>query len=233
MSRGITILDAPRVSYCGDQGLLLEAEGDLSLPTQERIWALNDIVVEWPDVVDTQPGMNSLLVLLRPGQGDPVEYSRKLLHAWGESPSRRRQGGLLEIGVVYGGEGGCDLSDVARYHRVDVTDVVRLHSAVDYTIFAPGTGPGFGYLFGLDPRLFIPRRKVPVMRKVGGVVSIAGAQAILGAPQKPNGAETSPTGWYVIGRAPDVPIPFDIARDPMSIVSLGDRIRFRIERIIK
>jgi len=74
---------------------------------------------------------------------------------------------------------------------------------------------------------------VPVMRKVGGVVSIAGAQAILGPPRKPDGADLGPTGWHVIGRAPDVPVAFDLARDPMSLVSLGDRIRFRVERIEK
>jgi allophanate hydrolase subunit 1 len=62
-------------------------------------------------------------------------------------------------------------------------------------------------------------------------VSIAGAQAILGSPRKANGADVQPTGWHVIGRAPDVPEPFDLARDPMSVVSMGDRIRFRVERI--
>jgi KipI family sensor histidine kinase inhibitor len=231
LSGRITILEEPRVTHCGDQGLLLEAEGDLALSTQERIWALNDRVLEWPGVLDTQPGMNSLLVLLDPDASDLVESTDRLLRAWKESRSATRRGRLLEIGVIYGGEGGSDLPDVARHHGIGIEDVVKLHSDAEYTIFAPGTGPGFGYLFGLNRRLFIPRRNVPVMRKVGGVVSIAGAQAILGAPKKPNGADVSPTGWYVIGRAPDVPVPFDIARDPMSIVSLGDRIRFRVERI--
>ncbi len=231
MSGRIAILAEPRVTHCGDQGLLLEAEGDLALPTQERIWALNDRVLEWPGVLDTQPGMNSLLVLLDPDESDLVESADKLLRAWKDCRSVARRGQLLEFGVVYGGEGGLDLPDVARYHGVAIEDVVKLHSDAEYTIFAPGTGPGFGYLFGLNRRLFIPRRDVPVMRKVGGVVSMAGAQAMLGVPRKPNGADVSPTGWHVIGRAPDVPMPFDFARDPMSIVSLGDRIRFRVERI--
>jgi KipI family sensor histidine kinase inhibitor len=231
LSNGITILESPRVSYCGDHGLLLEAEGDLALPTQERIWAVNEVVLGWTGVLDTQPGMNSLLVLIQTDLHDPVEYRDRLLRAWGESQSGRRPSKLLEVGVVYGGEGGGDLPDVARFHGVDIAEIVQLHSAAEYTIFAPGTGPGFGYLFGLDPRLFIPRRKMPVMRKVGGTVSIAGVQAILGGPKHPNAAATAPTGWHVIGRAHDVPVPFDIARDPMSIVSLGDRVRFRIERI--
>jgi allophanate hydrolase subunit 1 len=40
-----------------------------------------------------------------------------------------------------------------------------------------------------------------------------------------------PTGWYSIGEVPDVPVPFDLERDPVNLLSLGDRIRFRIERI--
>ncbi len=231
MSAGIAVLEKPRVTYCGDHGLLLEAEGDLTLPTQERIWALNAAVAEWPGVIDTQPGMNSLLVLLKTDDLDPAVYGDRLLRTWVETTGVRRPGKLMEVGVVYGGEGGCDLADVARYHRVDVAKIVKLHSDAEYTVFAPGTGPGFGYLFGLDPRLFIPRRKVPAMRKVGGIVSIAGAQAMLGSPRQANGPEMSPTGWHVIGRAPDVPSPFDMARDPMNLLSLGDRIRFRIERL--
>jgi len=233
VSGRITILKQPRVTYCGDQGLLLEAAGDLELATQERIWALNEQVLEWGGVLDTQPGMNSLLVLLDPDANDVTECRDRLLRAWKEVRSTARKGKLLEVGVVYGGEGGCDLVDVARYHRVDPAEIVKLHANAEYTIFAPGVSPGFGYLFGLDRRLFIPRRDVPVMRKVGGVVSIAGAQAILGPPRKPDGADLGPTGWHVIGRVPDVPVAFDLARDPMSLVSLGDRIRFRVERIEK
>ena len=108
MSGRINILAEPRVTHCGDQGLLLEAEGDLALPTQERIWALNDRVLEWQGVLDTQPGMNSLLVLLDPDKSDLVETADKLLRRWIETRSVTRRGRLLEIGVVYGGEGGID-----------------------------------------------------------------------------------------------------------------------------
>lgn len=231
MNRSVVVLNEPRVTLCGDQGILFEAEGVLALSTQERIWELNGVVSGWAGVIDTQPGMNSLLVLLDDDGPDAGGYTDRLLRAWQESRGGRRKGKLLEVGVVYGGEGGCDLAEVAHFHGIELARVVKLHAEAEYTVFAPGTGPGFGYLFGLDARLFIPRRKVPVMRKVGGIVSIAGAQAMLGSPRRENGSDMSPTGWYVIGRAQDVPVPFDIERDPMSFLSLGDRIRFRVERI--
>ncbi|WP_422035352.1 5-oxoprolinase subunit B family protein [Reyranella sp.] len=231
MNSGVIELSSPRVSLCGSAALLLDAEGPLSLPTQERIWRLGDIVLEWDGVVDVQAGMNSLLVVLDPLNADPAELSTRMLDLWPTIEAGRIAGRLLEVGVVYGGEGGQDLPDVAAYHRATPEAIVALHAAPEYVVFAPSVSPGFGYLFGLDPRLFTPRRKVPVMRPVGGGVSIGGAQSNLGKPYTPGGPTMNPTGWHTIGRAPEVPVPFDLANDPPNLLSLGDRIRFRIDRI--
>jgi len=233
MNSGVVVLAEPRVSLCGSAALLLDAEGPLALPTQERIWRLNDQVREWDGVVDAQPGMNSLLVALDPLNADPAALSERLLSVWNSTPAGWAAGREMEFGVIYGGDGGEDLPDVAAYHKVDIEAIVALHSAAEYVIFAPSVSPGFGYLFGLDPRLFTPRRKVPVMRRQGGVVSIGGAQANLGKPHAKGTPELNPTGWHVIGRAQDLPVPFDLALDPPNRVSLGDRIRFRVERIIR
>lgn len=233
MNSGVVILPEPRVSFCGSAALLLDAEGPLALPTQERIWRLSDRVRHWEGVVDVQPGMNSLLVVLDPLDADPAELSERLLEAWPTIEAGRIAGRLLEVGVVYGGEGGQDLPDVAAYHRLEPEAIVALHAAPEYVVFAPSVSPGFGYLFGLDPRLFTPRRKVPVMRPVGGGVSIGGAQSNLGKPYVEGGPTMNPTGWHTIGRAPRVPMPFDLAKNPPDLLSLGDRIRFRIDRIEK
>jgi 5-oxoprolinase (ATP-hydrolysing) subunit B len=231
MNSGIVVLAEPRVSLCGNAALLLDAEGPLALPTQERIWRLSDRVRGWDGVIDVQPGMNSLLVNLDASGADPAELSARLLGMWPTIKAGRIASKLLEIGVVYGGEGGQDLDDVAAFHQLEPAAIVALHAASEYVVFAPGATPGFGYLFGLDPKLFTPRRKVPVMRPIGGSVSIGGAQANLGKPHVAGRPPMQPTGWYSIGRAPDVPTPFDLAQDPPNLLALGDRIRFRIDRI--
>jgi 5-oxoprolinase (ATP-hydrolysing) subunit B len=231
MNSAIVVLAEPRVSLCGSAALLLDAEGPLALPTQERIWRLSDRVRGWNGVIDVQPGMNSLLVVLDPLDADPVGLSARLLKMWPTVEAGRIAGRLLEVGVVYGGEGGQDLPDVAAYHRLEPEAIVALHAGAEYVVFAPGVSPGFGYLFGLDPRLFTPRRKVPAMRPIGGSVSIGGGQSNLGKPKVAGGPAMQPTGWYAIGCAPDVPVPFDLAKDPPNLLSLGDRIRFRIDRI--
>lgn len=231
MNAGVVFLDQPRVSLCGSAALLLDAEGPLALPTQERIWRLGDRVRDWDGVIDAQPGMNSLLVVIDPVDADAEALSARLLEVWPTIEAGRIAGRLLELAVVYGGEGGEDLPHVAAHHRVEPEAVVALHAAAEYVVFAPSVSPGFGYLFGLDPRLFTPRRRVPAMRRVGGIVSIGGAQSNLGKPWTKGAPTVNPTGWHVIGRAQELPEPFDLSKDPPNLLSLGDRIRFRIERI--
>jgi KipI family sensor histidine kinase inhibitor len=231
MNIGVRDLDAPRVSLCGACALLLDAEGPLTLATQERIWRLGEAVRDWAGVADVQPGMNSLLVELDADTVEPETVRERLLAAWMVTRAGRPPGRLLEVAVVYGGASGMDLDDVAAHHGVDVETLVALHAAPDYVVFAPGVTPGFGYLFGLDPRLFTPRRKAPVMRDPDSNVSIGGAQSNLGAPRLGKPPTLGPTGWYSIGRAYDLPVPFDLARDPVSLLVPGDRIRFRVERV--
>lgn len=231
MNKGVVELAAPRVSLCGDAAVLLDAEGPLALPTQQRIWTLSETVSSWPGVIDTQPGMNSLLVVLHPVDSDPEAISARLMEAWLRTEAGRPAGRLLEVDVVYGGEWGMDLPEVSRILGMPIETIARLHAASEYTVFAPGVGAGFGYLFGLDPKLFTPRRQVPVMRPTNATIAIGGAQSNLRGPHDPRKPEMVPTGWYHIGRSTNVPVPFDLARDPCNLLALGDRVRFRIERI--
>ncbi len=231
MNTRVQTLSAPRITYCGSAALLFDAEGPLALPTQQRIWSLAKRVRDWPHVNDVQPGMNNLLIVIDPLQADAQAISDQVMAAWQVTEAGTALGKLLEVGVVYGGEEGMDLNDVAAHHRLSVDEIVRLHAAPEYVVFAPGVAPGYGYLFGLDPRLFIARRKVPVMRPIRGSVAIAGLQANLGSPRRPGGPTHTPTGWHQIGNVPDVPVPFDLSRSPPNLLDLGDRIRFRVERI--
>ncbi len=100
MNAGMVVLAEPRVSLCGSAALLLDAEGPLALPTQERIWRLSDRVRRWNGVIDVQPGMNSLLVVLDPLDADPAELSARLLEMWPTVEAGRIAVRLLEVGVV-------------------------------------------------------------------------------------------------------------------------------------
>ncbi len=231
MNKGLVTLREARVSLCGSAAVLLEADGELALSTQRRIWRLAEDARGWHGVDDVQPCMNNLLVVLDPVIADPEAMAERVLAAWYRTEPERAQGRLVEFGVVYGGEHGFDLPNVAAHHGVDIETVVALHAAAEYIVFAPGSSPGFGYLFGLDPRLFTPRHKVPGLRPVGGSVTLGGAQAGLGGPRRPGGPAMHTTGWHTIGCVPDIPVPFDLNRDPILLLPLGTRIHFRVERI--
>ena len=123
----------------------------------------------------------------------------------------------VEIPVCYGGEFGADLAYVAGLHEMTPAQVIALHSAAVYTVDFLGFAPGFGYLSGLPgelatPRLPVPRRSVPA-----GSVGIAGNQTGV-YPFATAG------GWRLIGRTPVAMFRSD--RQPMSLLSIGDRVRF-------
>ena len=108
------------------------------------------------------------------------------------------------------------------------TEQLPQHLARDlkplYTVYALGSHPGYCYLGGMDSRIAVPRRKVPVLHLPGGAVSIGGVQTGVSA-------SPGPSGWNTIGHT-DMSF-FDPLQDPPAALVPGDRIRFRAERILK
>ena len=124
---------------------------------------------------------------------------------------------VLEIPTIYGGPCGPDLAEVAERTRMNVAQVVELHSQPIYLVAMLGFLPGFPYLLGLPEALHLPRRESVRTQLAAGSVAIAGAQAGIYP-------ESSPGGWHLIGRTDD--IMFDPARTRASLLAPGDRVRF-------
>ena len=124
----------------------------------------------------------------------------------------------VEIPVSYGGEYGPDLNDVAALHGLSAHDVVRLHSEAVYTVYFLGFVPGFAYMGGLPEALATPRLPAPRKRVEAGSVGIGGGQT--GVYPFP-----TPGGWRLIGRTP-LPM-FQAGRENMSLLEIGDQVRFR------
>ncbi len=87
-----------------------------------------------------------------------------------------RKESLIKIPTVYGDKFGPDLDDVARLNNLSVSEVIRLHSAVEYPVYMMGFTPGFPYLGGMDTRLSTPRLETPRKEVRAGSVGIAGSQ---------------------------------------------------------
>ncbi|MGB8472952.1 MAG: 5-oxoprolinase subunit PxpB [Candidatus Acidiferrum sp.] len=124
---------------------------------------------------------------------------------------------LVEIPVCYGGEFGPDLKEVAELRGIAPGRVIELHASATYIVYFLGFVPGFAYLGELPkelvtPRLATPRRSVPA-----GSVGIAGSQTGVYPI-------STPGGWRLLGRTPLAM--FRPERAEMSLLSIGDRVRF-------
>jgi 5-oxoprolinase (ATP-hydrolysing) subunit B len=215
--------DVPQVSAMGLGAVLFEAPGAFDLASQRRVWALARMVEAWPEVLEAAPGMTNLLVVLRTPPRDPGALERRLVAAWDEARPLDVAGRRFVFPVTYGGEEGPDLDHMARETGLAREDVVAIHAGRDYTVFALGSHPGYGYLGTVDARLFIPRRRVPRLSVPAGSVSIGGWQT--GAS-----ASAGPSGWHTIGRTPQRF--FDPASDDPVLLRPGDRIRFEPAAIL-
>ena len=210
---------APRISLLGVSGLLFEAPGDFDLARQRRIWSLARRAAAWDWVAEAVPGMTNLLLVFGAPPRDLAAVEAALREAWDAGAEEAGRGRLFEFDVVYGGEGGPDLDFMAGEAGMPREEIASIHAGRDYTVFALGSHPGYAYLGTVDPRLFMPRRKVPRLSIPGGAVSIGGWQTGVSA-------SAGPSGWHTHIRF------FDHAADTPALLEPGDIVRFRIARIL-
>ena len=169
-----------------------------------------------PGVEALVPGRSSRLV-----EFDPVavvgERVRAALEADASAPQERLAGRLRRIPVVYGGDFGPDLDEVAAMAGVTLAEVVEAHVGVELRVLFCGFAPGFAYLGDVADVLAVPRLATPRSRTPAGSVALAdGMSGIYPA--------NLPGGWRVIGRTP-IPL-FDARRDPPAYLAPGDRVQF-------
>lgn len=174
-----------------------------------------------PGVVDVVPAFATVTVFYEIARTQGYALLRDELARIAEAADSAVVGvapRLVEVPVVYGGEHGPDLPAVADYAGVSTSDVVALHSSVEYRVHAIGFSPGFAYLGGLPGQIHAPRKATPRPRVPVGSVGIGGDQTGV----YPLG---TPGGWNLIGRTP-LPL-FTPDRPEPSLLRAGDRVRFR------
>lgn len=72
----------PRITLLGTTALLFEAPGELELAAQQRIWALASLSKDWPQVRESVPGMNNLMLTFAAPPRDLTGLKTRLLEAW-------------------------------------------------------------------------------------------------------------------------------------------------------
>ncbi|TSC34030.1 LamB/YcsF family protein [Corallococcus sp. Z5C101001] len=146
----------------------------------------------------------------------PPESPALVLTRLRVEPVSRVEAPLIRIRVRYDGE---DLPKVAGHAGLSVEEVIRRHTAREYTVRCVGFLPGFAYLGEVDPSIACPRLPAPRTRVPALAVGIAGARTGVYP-------FASPGGWNLVGTARDFTA-FDPARG--AVLHLGDRVRFERE----
>jgi len=206
-----------RCYLLGESAAVLELEPPVTLASQQRIWGLVQRLEAVPAVVEVIPGMNNITVMLREPGTMALDAIERLQRWWEESEAILPDARRIEIPVVYGGDGGPDLADVARHAGLSEKQVVEKHSQVDYVVYFIGFQPGFPYLGGLAPELATPRRAEPRLSVPAGSVGIGGSQT--GIYPLP-----TPGGWQIIGHTPLAL--FNPQKNPPGLLAPGDTVRF-------
>jgi KipI family sensor histidine kinase inhibitor len=201
-----------KVRVAGERGLLVEVE-DLEMVHRLHA-ALREL--DPPGVVELVPAYRTVLIVADPGQAEALDDLAARLPGLELPPAEAVAGETVEIPVRYDGE---DLPEVAGLTGLEPDEVVRRHTAPEYTVAFLGFSPGFPYLVGLDPALEVPRRDTPRTSIPAGSVGLAGNQTGIYPT-------ATPGGWQLIGRT-QVTL-FDPARDPPALLAPGTRLRFTV-----
>jgi len=194
----------------GDQAVLASCEDE---PSAARLAAA--VRAAGPDwLIDVVPAYASVAVFFdarRTRYADAAAWLDRL----GLGGPTAAPGRSFVIPCCY--ELGPDLPRVAACTGLSADDVVRRHTAAEYTVFAVGFCPGFPYLGYLPPALSgVPRLDQPRVRVEPGSVGLTGRQTgIYPLPR--------PGGWNLIGRTPLELVNLD---DGFFAFAPGDRVRF-------
>ncbi len=122
-----------------------------------------------------------------------------------------------EIPTYYGPEVALDLPGVGEQCGLPDEEIIQLHCATTYRVYAIGFAPGFCFLGSLDQRLRLPRKATPRPRVPAGSVAIAEQQTAV-YPRD------TPGGWHIIGRTPQDML--NLCSDPEQPLAVGDELRF-------
>jgi inhibitor of KinA len=124
---------------------------------------------------------------------------------------------VVEIPVVYGGQFGPDLEDVAVHNGLSSDEVMQIHASKEYLVYFLGFTPGFPFLGGMSEKIATPRLQSPRVSIPAGSVGIANNQTGIYPV-------SSPGGWRLVGRTP---LRFyDPVGDPPFLLQAGDYLRF-------
>ena len=201
-----------------DRSLLISFGDEISLEAHRQVSRLTTNLQGTRGILNLHPAFASVLIDFDPRLRTHEEIEGLVRErmasavAVSQPPAR-----TIDIPVVFGGDSGPDLEDVARHTGLSAERVVELFTATEFEVYFVGFATCFPYLGGLPAELATPRLSAPRKHVPEGSVAIGGAQA--GVYPLP-----SPGGWRLIGRTSL--LLFDPLGEPPPVLRMSDRVRF-------
>ena len=212
-------LSPPRLLPSGDSAITVEFSRNIDDAANRRVLALDRAMSAEPvtGVTETVPTYRSLLVHYDPVQLGFEKLSERILALAQRPVPATTKSRRWRVPVVYGGEHGIDLEDVAKALNTTPDDIVARHTAGDYRVAMIGFTPGWSYLSGLEKSLPMPRRQNPRLLTPAGTISIGGVQTGIQCL-------AGPSGWHLLGRT--AVRTYQLHRDPIFLLEPGDNVSF-------
>ncbi|PCJ92148.1 MAG: allophanate hydrolase [Porticoccaceae bacterium] len=209
------------ITIAGENSLIIyfgkDVSPEISAKVQQAVHRLQNSLQGV--IIDLVPSYASLLViydLFRTDLHTIRPQIRELLS--GIDQVVASEGRLVELPVYYSLESGPDLEILSSQTSLSVEEIISLHQAQEYRVYAIGFAPGFAYLGEVDERIAAPRLTTPRKQVPKGAVGIADRQTAVYP-------SISPGGWNLIGLCPQRM--FDPEVTPCMPVEVGDRVCFK------
>ncbi len=227
-----TSLDKIIIQIAGENALIIYFGEQASAKTSAKVQQVEQLIRHYmaEDIIDLVSSYASIMVMFNMLDNDHHQIRRKLrvlLQQLSNNDSdndsndrentKEYRAKLVELPVYYAQESGPDLNVIAKRASLSVADVIEIHQAQEYLVYAIGFAPGFAYLGEVDERIAAPRLSAPRLKVPKGAVAIADRQTAV----YPN---VSPGGWNIIGLCP-VNM-FDANASPIMPVQVGDKVKF-------
>jgi KipI family sensor histidine kinase inhibitor len=211
-----------KIEVAGENALILyfaqSVSADVSQSIQDMTLALQPFVGDL--LIDLVPSYASLMVIFNPHKCDHLKVRQLIRQASTSriSDNATEKGSVIILPAYYGLEAAPDLQNLADNAGLSVEQVIEIHTAMEYRVYAIGFAPGFAYLGQVDARIAAPRLATPRKKVPKGAVAIADRQTAVYPAQ-------SPGGWNLIGLCPlDM---FNPNAKPNMLVKVGDKVKFK------
>jgi KipI family sensor histidine kinase inhibitor len=217
------INDNIRLEVAGENALILYFSGDeqsSAVDVSHKVHQAAQLIQLHlsADIIDVIPSYASILVVFNLLDIDHHRLRNKLKNILTQEDNVSIQTGkVIELPAYYSVESGIDLARIAKHASLSIEQVIALHQAQAYQVYAIGFAPGFAYLGDVDERIAMPRLATPRLKVPKGAIAIADRQTAVYPEQ-------SPGGWNIIGLCPvDM---FNSKAEPHMPVAVGDTVKF-------